>query len=564
MSLYIFIAIIILLIIGIFYTWYLHGKNESDIKTLQSEITEVDTSEIENKIIRLTDYKFTGVSLETYKNEITKFNEAKSKDFNEILSNLEELIVQNSNYKVFSVHKLIRQQKNNLNEVNQKLQDIFDTLNKLSESGQNNANRVDELKKTYLELRKEILSKSYIYGPSTDNLKRKLTDLEDLFTQEQDLTDNGDHLEAQNMLSNIQKEIDKLQDSLNQIKPLYKELSEVFPGQLEEINDIYQNLREKYVSFSEPDIEESVEHITSAISGSKYKLAVLDFESVAIDNKSIAIEIDQVYERIEIEINAREKVLDQKSELKDFIGHAEVQNELLRKELRDIEDSYILVNGEMDKAVSLKGQIESISNHFNDYSLKFDRAPVIYSEVLNIFINIKEELTNIEIEQKSIHEEISDMFNSEKVARVSVNKFKNDIKRQKRELEQMRLNGLPQDYIDYFNMVDSELGQLENQLNEPRINVEEISKQLIIVQEDSENLSQKTNELIKNVKLVQNVIQYSNRYIATNENIKEASRKAFDLYENEYNYKKALDVISGALEQVDPGAIQRLQDSLDA
>lgn len=564
MSLYIFIVIVILLIVGIIYTWYLHEKNESDIKKIQEEIVSINFDDINEEFLRLADFNFTGVSLKTYQDENLKLSEIKSQSISDINEELENLTVLNSNYKVFSVHKAIKQQNNKLNEIDTELGNISDTLKKLSESGKINANQADELKNNYQELRKEILSKSFVYGPATDNIKKELTFIEELFTKEQDLTEHGDHLEAQNMLSDIENRINNVKDALKKIEPLYKDLSEVFPGQLEEINNIYRDLKEKNVSFPSPDITESIDHITNAINDAKYKLAVLDFESVSVDNESIAIEIDQIYEQIETEIKAREKAQSQKTSVKEFINHAHEQNKLLKEELIGTTDNYILVNGEIESVEQLSEKIEILTDNFNDYSLKFDRAPLVYTEVLKFYKDAKQNLTEIEVKQKSIHEEISSMLKAEKVARNSVNSFKNEMKKQKRILEQMSLNGLPESYIDYFNMVNNELNQLENQLKEPKINVEEISKQLIIVQEDSENLSQKTNELINNVQLAQKVIQYSNRYISENKAIKEASKKAFNLYENDYEYDQALAVMSEALEKVEPGATQRLKDSIGA
>ena len=52
---------------------------------------------------------------------------------------------------------------------------------------------------------------------------------------------------------------------------------------------------------------------------------------------------------------------------------------------------------------------------------------------------------------------------------------------------------------------------------------------------------------------------FKNKYLS-NPEIKRARKEAYDLYQNKYEYKEALDVIATALEKVDPGScIQRIE-----
>ena len=54
-------------------------------------------------------------------------------------------------------------------------------------------------------------------------------------------------------------------------------------------------------------------------------------------------------------------------------------------------------------------------------------------------------------------------------------------------------------------------------------------------------------------------MQYSNKY-ADKDTIKQAQKKSMQLYD-EYNYKEALDTIATAIEKVEPGSYQRLENA---
>lgn len=88
--------------------------------------------------------------------------------------------------------------------------------------------------------------------------------------------------------------------------------------------------------------------------------------------------------------------------------------------------------------------------------------------------------------------------------------------------------------------------------------MEKISSELIQIQEDIERLKKEADEILNSADLVELTMQYSNKYIS-NPEIKRARKEAYDLYQNKYEYKEALDVIATALEKVEPGSYQRIE-----
>ena len=60
--------------------------------------------------------------------------------------------------------------------------------------------------------------------------------------------------------------------------------------------------------------------------------------------------------------------------------------------------------------------------------------------------------------------------------------------------------------------------------------------------------------------MVELTIQYSNRY-SDKESIQRAQEKATQLFQYDYNYKEALDTIATAIEKVEPGSYQRIENS---
>jgi septation ring formation regulator len=59
--------------------------------------------------------------------------------------------------------------------------------------------------------------------------------------------------------------------------------------------------------------------------------------------------------------------------------------------------------------------------------------------------------------------------------------------------------------------------------------------------------------------MCEQLLQYANRYKTSHPEVDKAVVQAKDLYQH-YNYAQAADVIAAALEQVEPGAYQKVED----
>lgn len=89
--------------------------------------------------------------------------------------------------------------------------------------------------------------------------------------------------------------------------------------------------------------------------------------------------------------------------------------------------------------------------------------------------------------------------------------------------------------------------------------MEKISAELIQISDDVERLKREADDIINSANLVELTMQYSNKY-ADKDSIAQAQKTAMQLY-NEYNYKEALDTIATAIEKVEPGSYQRLENA---
>ncbi len=124
--------------------------------------------------------------------------------------------------------------------------------------------------------------------------------------------------------------------------------------------------------------------------------------------------IDEAYDIMENEYNARLKVTRQEKHLADFIEHAKHQEKELLIELDRLSQNYTLNHNEMEEAHALNEQLKKIAKRFTAYMQAKSKDVIIYSEVLNQQTADLEALKKIEFKQKELGESVADLFEEEK------------------------------------------------------------------------------------------------------------------------------------------------------
>lgn len=543
--------------------WFLQKKNAATLNSYKERTDELKEDRLNDKLKKLEEMKLAGASREQFRKLKSEYQEQLNEVVPSILREIRGSEYKNTQFRVFSSSKQLKQVDQSLNGLKEKLDAISEELDELSKSDELNATQSEALQQTYEDLRKKILTQSFNYGNAADKLEDELTEIAGLLDKETQLTDKGDHIEASQYLDDVKIKLGLITDQLKVIEPLHHELSDVFPGQIEEISSVYQKLINQKFNFDD-DVESLIKDVQNSLDLADSELGELNFDRVNNINEEIRQSIDHLYDVLTIEIEAKQGVLKQQKPVLDYINHAKFQHNRLDSRIQKLNRNYILAEDDLkkfkDNLVALNGIRTKYDQDVQDIADK----NAIFSHAENDFKEIVHQLDDIESSEKAINDNFNQMISSEQIARNSVDKYAKRLEIQKKVVEQLRLNGLPDDYLDYFYMVYDEITKLYNELDADQINMEDISKQVIVTQEDLENLVQKTTDLKMNVKLAEKLLQYANRYADKDADFADQLIRARALFDNDYEYSESVETISAALERVEAGSVKRIKETINA
>lgn len=457
--------------------------------------------------------------------------------------------------------------KNDWQSANQAIQDADSTIKgiqaalaQLYDLNKQHHLAVDELEKKYKRLREDMLNQNESFGPSIDALEKLLADIEGTFDEFTELTKSGDPNSAEEVLTDLNRSTSELESDMASIPKLYHVLSKEFIDQLDEIKTGYQEMTAKHYNFPNDSFMETIETLREEIKNNVDKLAALNVESVQKTNDQIAGAIDHLYDALEDELKARPDVEANTKMVDEYIDHVRRQNSDLALRLENLNKGYVLNHKEIENNHQYDQQISTIEKQFDNQTQEIKTGKAVYSVIDDEQQAMVKNLGQIETLQKQLFQTIIQLPRKKQEARQSLAKFDLEMRNKRRRIDNHNLPGLPDDYQDDFASVVREINHLNDAMSKPQIDIDDISKQVIIIQSDMDTLNDRTEKLIDNAALAEETMQYANRFINLDPEIAEASEKARIYFDHQYDYQKSLDTISIALEKQSSGVIDKIRE----
>ncbi len=550
------LVVILLLLVGI--SWFQH-RAISQIKELQAVGDHLKKEDLASQLAQGKKMQLIGDAKETFNKLEKKYQEELIPQLKQVETRGKELQAAVKTSQLLTINSAINDYRTLVGRTSDEAQKIQKTLQDLQQQEQRHHQAIDHLRQQYRHFHQQMDEKNFEYGDTIKKLSQQLNDLEQRFAKFVDLTNKGDLEAAQEILSELQNDNQKFDHLLKTVPKLYKPLVTEFPDQLDELQKGYATLKKDHFNFTEQKLDVKIEQLQEKLKQTVAQLNDLEIDIVAQSSKDLADEIDNLYGVMQKEIDAQPEAKHLMDVMGKFIPHAQHQNEELIAELRRLNLSYTFNNNEIEAARQLNEQIKTINKQFQEDQKAFADQTVIYSQVVDRQKANQKELTLVEEKQEKINDEVAKLQTDEQRARKMLQKYSVDLRTIKRQVEQLNLPGVSQDYVDYFMGVSDEVKKLNAELHEYKINMDDVTKQLIMVESDLESLQVKTNDLRDSAELTERLLQYANRF-SDNEEIEKAAEKSRKLF-SKYEYTKSLEAIGTALEKVEPGSFKRIEDS---
>ena len=473
---------------------------------------------------------------------------------------LEEVSKNLNGLNVFTVTGQLNQVRELVEEAERQQKRVVDRLQKADQKEEEQKKATATMGEQLGDFQKKLDDTAYQYGDAIRPLRSQLADLQEQFTRFNEIAAKGDHEAAAEILTDLKEKEAHFTKLAEEIPELYKPLFTTFPDQISELREGYRKLVANHYRFPVNNLDDQIEGLEAQRQTALDHIAALSLAPVRVANKSLEEKIDHLYDVMQTEMDARPQVEKLVGVVGDHLDHARQQNRELMAELDRLSESYTLNHDEIAHTRELEEQLKQIQKEYEKDQVAVNAQAAVASQVLERFMEDEKVLTAIETQQKEINDGVADLSEDEQRARKALQRFVTTVRATKRHVETLNLPGLPQDYLDFFFLVSDEISHLAKDMNQQRIDMEAITKELLKVQGDVSELIDRTNKVRDSAELTARLMQYGLRFADDNQEIDAAITEAQKLYDR-YEYEQSLETIGAALEKAEPGSFKRLEDN---
>ena len=559
--LYFLLIIVVLGAIGYGVAHYLSQKQSKVIEELGVKKQKLMTVPIADILFTLKNLNLTGQTKRTYETwqatwqTITRFR------FPEIEASLvsAEQYTQRLNFVKGS--QISNQASQLIEETKAEVDKIYTALQKLLDSEKKNREELEVLQERYASMRKDLLAHSFSFGEALESLEKRLSYLELDFTKFNTLTNEGDHLEAKEVLGRIETEMQDFEQIVEEVPKYLKEIEEEYEDQVADLKEGYQKMVEEHYQFPKISIPTEIQKIEEIIAVAREHIKATELEEARQQLDKVAREIDQLYAVMETEIEAKAFVKRNRAQVERKLNQVLQSNRYVNIEVDRVSQNFVLSNNEFNRVQDFAKQLEKEQEAVAYYSKALQNQQVPYSIVKEHYEIVLNTLKEIDENQLALVNTLTDLSQQEKSIRDGLDVFELDLRNMKRTIEKYHLPGLPKEYLELFFATSSRIEQLSQLMNRVKLDMTEITGLNQTIEDDVEKLDIMTEEIVDHAQLTEFMIQHANRYRLDHPEIDTAIQQALEQFNHFYRYEESLAIIEKALNQVDPGSAQRVRDN---
>jgi septation ring formation regulator len=446
-----------------------------------------------------------------------------------------------------------------LEVLEERIRKILEELNELVGSEEKNRTEVEELKELYRQSRKTLLAHSHSFGKAEKGLEEQLNGLLEKFQEFDVKTESGDYLEAREILLGIKAGLEDMGVKLEVIPQLLHDCNIGLPAQISELKEGCREMAEQGYALGHLGIEKELEEIGAGLAQIQSGIDDGDVAETRQEMEELKQRIDGLFDLLEKEVEARRFVTVHQGEMREQLILAADASEKIQEEIEAVQQSYHLPNKELEVHSRADELLFELMKRYEVLAGRVLQGEIAYSYLSEELAGLKDEIEDCIAEQKEFKEKLNTLRKDEMSARDSLRELSRKITSSMKLVSKSNLPGLSQNYKYLLEDAKESIQNVSDKLEQKPLDIPTIQQHLEIAELTVEKLANTTAETVENVRLAERVIQYGNRYRSSFPSVDKGLKEAEEHFRN-YNYREALEQAAAAIEEVEPGAMKKIDE----
>lgn len=553
------IAIIGLVILLAILAFWLRRKHISQIGKLERQKLEIQHKPIFEEMMKVKELNMTGETeekFERWRTEWTEVMDIHMPELDNLLFDVEEFVDRFKYKKATETENIIEEK---IQSCHEKMNEILVELEELVGSEEKNRIEMETLEEQHRAARKKILAHQPSFGLTVEPLEKELELFKPKFDEYYELTENGNYLQAREIVISLIEKGSHLFSIIEQLPSLLADIQNKIPAAIRELQSGTREMEDQSYYLNHLELPKYFSTIEKDLADMLKRIERLEMDSIQEETEAINNQIDSFYDALEKEVVSKQFVDNHYDEVKQkLIENIELTQGTVA-ETAFVQKSYRLNEEESKIPQTALEELEKLKKKFDVISAQLENETSAYSSLQEEIQLINEQLANIKENRTKFADRIKNLRNDETNVRAQLEQLARKLQNADRSLHKGNIPGIPSDMDARLEEADEQIYIVTQSLQEVPLNMSLVNSYLENAKQSVDEVSVKAKELLENVVLIEWIIQYGNRYRASNKDMNERLLEAEESF-RQFRYAKALEEAATAVEEVEPGAMKRIEE----
>ncbi|MEN1968201.1 septation ring formation regulator EzrA [Lentibacillus sp. N15] len=478
------------------------------------------------------------------------------------LPNIEEYLLDAEEaadkYRFPTAKKTLRKSEQTLETIEKDIETILQELEQLLESEKNSREEIEHIEPEIKALHKMLSQYRYQYGKAEVRFEVEIDELDEKSSRYHTLTNAGDYYEAQQVVHELKQELEVLQKQMEEFPSIYKACKQELPAQLDELYTGIKGMKQDGYRVEYLGLEKEIHNYQLRLSAS---VESLDKGSVE-EAKSLITELDErikeIYVLLEKEAIAKNYMETQIPTYQHLIDELDTSFQETKAEVGTLKQAYHFEDSDMEKYVTLDKAITQLKRQLEELQVNLENETKSHSELREVVEGGFQQVESLQEEHAAFKKRIHNLRKDEIEAKEELADMKAQLNDTIRKLHKSNIPGVPTFIWNMAETANDKNIQVLQALERQPLDISLVQQALAEAKREMDSLIQQTDTLLEQAYLTERVIQYANRYRSKYPLLAAKLAEAERLFRS-YEYELSLEHAAKALEEIEPGALQRLE-----
>jgi septation ring formation regulator len=463
-------------------------------------------------------------------------------------------------YQFTKSKKILARGEQALTSIEDDIKIILQEVDELLDAEESSRVDIEDIQPRINFLRREISQNRYQFGKAESHFEKQIDEMEAMVEQYEELTMSGSYIQAAQLVNEMKTDMEVLEAQIKAFPDIYKQCKHELPSQLDELQAGIRSMEDEGYRVSHLALEKEIRTYQNQLLDGVRLLESGSTSEVGEMMMEIDERIKEMYELLEKEALAKNYLETKFSGYESSLGKLSDSFYDTTKEVEQLKQTYFFEDADMERYLSLEKTITKLKDQLDGIVEELENDDTAHTEIREQVEQGFTQIEELEERHEAFKKQIHNLRKDELEAKAKLSEMHEQLYGVKRKLKKSNIPGVPNFIWSMLETASDKNKRVIKSIENQPLDMSEVQQALGEAKKSVDQAVEQTDFILEQAYLTERVIQYANRYRSSNPILAAKLGESERLFRS-YEYELALEQAAKAIEEVEPGALKRIEST---